>query len=293
MSLSESDEDDLESRLVWIFGSPRSGSTWLMNLIGAHPQAGWINEPLIGINVAPYMPEILSRRPLRYRDALSGSRQMFFSEDHAATWRPLLRKLILGRFAAYAGDSRIVVVKDPNGSQGADVIMSTLPRSRILFLLRDGRDVVDSEVASLQPNAWRGRNFEVSASRSELIEHLARNWLARTEIVQRAFAGHDEELRFGAGYEAILAKPEEWLARIYRWCGLEATPDQVTAAVATFAIETVEGRSAKTFVRAATPGLWREHFDRSERTLLGGILDEKLRELGYETGETPASRQAQ
>jgi hypothetical protein len=43
-------------------------------------------------------------------------------------------------------------------------------------------------------------------------------------------------------------------------------------------------RSAETFVRTATPGLWQEHFNASERALLTGILDQKLRQLGYETG---------
>jgi hypothetical protein len=277
------DQDLLESRLVWIFGSPRSGSTWLMNLIGLHPHAGSINEPLVGINVAPFMSESLSRDPLRYRDALGDRPELFFSDQYAATWRPLLRKLILGRFAVH-GDSQVMVVKDPNGSQGADVIMSTLPRSRFIFLLRDGRDVVDSEVASLQPRAWRGREFDVTATRNELIEFAARNWLARTEIVERAFADHDKTLRLMVRYEDLLDDPEGWLTRIYDWCGLEASADQVRATVAAFAVDTVAVRTAETFVRTATPGLWRENFDEAERALLTGILDQKLRQLGYETG---------
>lgn len=286
MSLGDADEDLLESRLVWIFGSPRSGSTWLMNLIGIHPQAGSINEPLVGINVAPYMPEILSRSPLRYGDVLSRDPrdpEVFFSDQYASAWRPLLRKLILARFAAESG-SRVTVIKDPNGSQGADVIMATLPRSKLLFLLRDGRDVVDSEVASLQPRAWRGRRFDVTATREELIEFAARNWLARTEIVESAFANHDEALRMMVRYEDLLDDPEGWLSRIYDWCGLEASADQIRATVAALSVDKVAVRTAETFVRTATPGLWREHFDEAERKLLAGILDQKLRQLGYETG---------
>ena len=286
MSLGDADEDLLESRLVWIFGSPRSGSTWLMNLIGIHPQAGSINEPLVGINVAPYMPEILSRSPQRYGDVLSRDPrdpEVFFSDQYASAWRPLLRKLILARFAAESG-SRVTVIKDPNGSQGADVIMATLPRSKLLFLLRDGRDVVDSEVASLQPRAWRGRRFDVTATREELIEFAARNWLARTEIVESAFANHDEALRMMVRYEDLLDDPEGWLSRIYDWCGLEASADQIRATVAALSVDKVAVRTAETFVRTATPGLWREHFDEAERKLLAGILDQKLRQLGYETG---------
>jgi hypothetical protein len=231
------------------------------------------------------MPEILSRSPLRYRDVLSRDPrdpEVFFSDQYASAWRPLLRKLILARFAVESG-SRVTVIKDPNGSQGADVIMATLPRSKLLFLLRDGRDVVDSEVASLQPRAWRGRRFDVTATRDELIEFAARNWLARTEIVESAFANHDEALRMMVRYEDLLDDPGGWLSRIYDWCGLEASADQIRATVAALSVDKVAVRTAETFVRTATPGLWREHFDEAERKLLAGILDQKLRQLGYET----------
>ena len=44
----------LESRLVWLFGSPRSGSTWLLQMLGEHPRIVPINEPLIGFHLSPF-----------------------------------------------------------------------------------------------------------------------------------------------------------------------------------------------------------------------------------------------
>src|SRR6266545_5998252 len=37
------------------------------------------------------------------------------------------------------------VIKEPNGSHAADTIVSLLPRSRVLFLLRDGENRTEEE----------------------------------------------------------------------------------------------------------------------------------------------------
>src|SRR3954447_19257810 len=49
---------DFESRLVWVFGSPRSGSTWLLQLLGGHDAVVPINEPLIGWYIGPFMSDL-------------------------------------------------------------------------------------------------------------------------------------------------------------------------------------------------------------------------------------------
>ena len=61
--------------------------------------------------------------------------------------------------------STLLLVKEPNGSQSADVIMRAQPTARLLFLLRDGRDVVDSELASFAVGGWQERAFRAHAGR--------------------------------------------------------------------------------------------------------------------------------
>ena len=129
-----------------------------------------------------------------------------------------------------------------------------------------------------------GGQFDVTATRNELIEFAARNWIARTEIVERAFADHDETLRLMVRYEDLLDDPEGWLSRIYDWCGLEASADQVRATVAAFAVDKIAVRTAETFVRTATPGSGGRISTRPSVRCSEGILDQKLRQLGYETG---------
>ena len=130
----------------------------------------------------------------------------FLSDQYASAWRPALRRLVLARLAAQVDAVRrtcgvrggAVVIKEPNGSIGADFVMSLLPRSRMIFLLRDGRDVVDSMVDAQMPGGWlaspvASRAAPVRADRLALVRRESHLWLARTRAVKRAFDAHPED----------------------------------------------------------------------------------------------------
>jgi len=118
-----------------------------------------LNEPLIGLHLAPFT----SDRPASYaEDFAEGNctfnriareaRGYFFNDERQADWLPALRGLLLARFRSRHGE--VVVIKEPNGSQAADMIMRALPRVRLLFLLRDGRDVIDSLLDAFTEGGW-------------------------------------------------------------------------------------------------------------------------------------------
>ncbi len=95
------------------------------------------------------LPTSLNRL-LRARSRATRSRSAY--ED---VWRPEVRRLTLIRLYAVierareaglklADDPPLMVIKEVNGSHGADLVMSLFPRSKMIFLVRDGRDVLDS-----------------------------------------------------------------------------------------------------------------------------------------------------
>ena len=82
----------------------------------------------------------------------------FFSDRYRDAWAPALRRLIVDRFDAQVADTArvpdpLVVVKEP-GSHVADQLCRLFPGSRLVFLLRDGRDVVDSWLAAYRAGSW-------------------------------------------------------------------------------------------------------------------------------------------
>ena len=87
--------DDLAGRLVWIFGSPRSGSTWLAQLLTRLTGGVQINEPLIGADLGLSIGNLLGTPvdgdPLLVSQMASRS-SYFFSDDSRDTWQPLFAR---------------------------------------------------------------------------------------------------------------------------------------------------------------------------------------------------------
>jgi sulfotransferase family protein len=291
----------VESRLAWILGSPRSGSTWLLGLLKAGPGVVAIDEPAIGFHLAPPVSSVVGLRPervapeqFRLNDLRADSGDYFFARRHAAVWQPLLRDLILGRLEAQIADETrgratnpICVLKEPHGTIGADILMATLPASRMILLLRDGRDVVDSELAAATSGSWAMSALEGYApaddDRLGYVRDRAHAWLARTLVAERAFEAHAESLRMRIRYEDLLEDPEGILGSLSEWLGLGLAPDRIREAVRETDFDALDPsvRGPGRFARAARPGLWRESLSAEEQAVLTEILGPKLTELGY------------
>ena len=282
-------------------GSPRSGSTWLLNLIAADPRVAKIDEPSIGVHLGPFLSAHVNLQPEdrgvvdpRISDRRAQARSYFFNERYASTWRPGLRKLLLSRLGVEVEDVSLkrgaarplVVIKEPDGSQAADLIMSLLPESKLIFLLRDGRDVVDSELDATRTDGWIAEllpGFERSeVDRLAFIRARAHAWLWRTEITQRAFDQHPPDLRRLVRYEELLQDPMGTLEPLAEWLSLELDRLREAAELNSFDRIPPSERGPGRFARAAKPGGWRESFSDSESALLERIMGPKLRGLNYE-----------
>ena len=294
---------NIESGLVWIFGSPRSGSTWLLRLLEDHPRVIAVNEPLIGLHLGAMLHDVidievdmaaLDWTDFMVRTARAQHHDEFFAEEYRDVWQPALGELLRGRFAAHARRHRrplpgrpVVAIQEPNGSQSADVIMAALPRSTMVFLLRDGRDVVDSVVAAAQPGTWVSQTFPGLGSipeggRRDFIERTARKWLWRTQVVEAAFAAHPGPKHL-IRYEDLRADTAGELRPLVDGLGLDLDDAGLAATIERHSFESTpaKDRGPKGFRRAATPGLWRQNLSEDEQALLEGIMGPKLRELGY------------
>ena len=289
----------LERNLVWIVGSPRTGSTWLLNLLASHPRIKTIDEPLVGAHLGMAAsavvgstarpPEDASER--RAIDVYRDRADYFFSEGYADAWVPSLRNLLLDRLLAqFTGEggrpgNDVLVVKEPNGSDGADVLVRSLPESRLLILVRDGRDVVDSLAHALRQGSWAGELARVpddpNGRRAFLVES-AHLWTTRARLVIAASRRLAPESSHLVRYEDLLAEPTAGLRDIVNWLGLPPLED-AEAVVNRFSVEKNTNRGPQQFVRAATPGLWATNFTAQESALVTEIMRDTLTELGYET----------
>lgn len=294
-----------ERRLAWIFGSSRSGSTWLMEMLGDTGRVATIDDPHLGHHLGVWRPIPLAwaaaAEPpeLTTLPDLKGAKpDYFFSERYRDSWAPPLRELIASRFAAHAhaeGHAGTpgprIVVKEP-GSQAAELLLSLFPDSQLIFLLRDGRDVVDSWLDAYQHGSWaqdEGAFAVAPKGRIPLIRWLSSVWLFRTEAVERAFAAHPSGSRLLVRYEDLLADPAGHLGRICALLELEVRPGELERIAATRDYEAVSPsrRGDGQAVRLAQPGGWRQNLSGPEREALMAIVGPKLERLGYLAGRRP------
>jgi len=149
--LTTEEESIFEKNLVWIFADRRSGTTWLKELLSYKTKS--MDEPLIGLHLGR---SILAKDCfVRTFDQQKDRPDYFFSESFTDVWKFFLRKLILNRiYVQFNNLADKIVLKEPTGSMAADIIAECLPNSKIIILLRDGRDVVDSKIDESSSEGW-------------------------------------------------------------------------------------------------------------------------------------------
>lgn len=295
----KANDANIERSLVWIVGSPRSGSTWLLNLLRASPAVGVLDEPLIGAHLGLSAAATLGvtaadatrREDWRALDAHHSRDDYFFSDRYRAVWAPALRTLLLARLGSQLSESSShtrLVIKEPHGSEAADLLAALLPRSRFLFLVRDGRDVVDSLLDALSGGGWATDLAVVddgSARRLSFLVDAAHAWVQRMSSATRAFDGHPAELGLLVRYEELLSDTQPQLERVLTWAGLPV-PAGLAEHVEklSFAQVRESDKGAGRFHRAATPGLWRTNLSDAEQVAVEDVMAPVLRRLGYEVG---------
>jgi hypothetical protein len=286
-----------EHRIAWIMGSSRSGSTWLLKMLCELPALVGIDDPHLGHHLGVWRPQPIAWATATQRPELKTLTDLkrdkpdfFFSDRHRDAWLPALRDLIRARFGAQLEEQSVtgsprLIVKEP-GSHAAELIFDAFPGSRLIFLVRDGRDVVDSWMDAYQRGSWaieEGAFAVAPEGRVALVEWLSSVWAYRTRAVATVFGELPDNARILVRYEDLLGSPAHELARICDMLELEADPGELAATAARHAFDSVDDaeRGEGREIRAAAPGSWRRNLHQDERRAMEEIMSAELSALGY------------
>lgn len=278
-------ESILERNLVWIFGSPRSGTTWLARKLLSH-NTHTMDEPLIG-HILPIVTGDINAEVKMYVKQKSRE-DYFFSDKYIDLWEYHLRKLILNRiYGQFHTLSKKIILKEPNGALGSKIISECLPNSKIIILLRDGRDVVDSLLDARSEGSWRAAEegtVVTSEKRISFLKKAAKNWEVRMKVVMKTYETHNVDLKYILRYEDLRQKTSVELEKIYKFLDIEISRGQLEKIVTNSSFENIpsdkkgKGKSR----RSATPGGWKNNFSENEKKIIEEIMKERLMQLGYE-----------
>jgi Sulfotransferase family len=270
-----------------------------------------IDDPHLGHHLGVWRPIPLAwataQEPPELRtlsDYKREQRDYFFADRYREAWMGPLRELIRARFESQAEEDirarrisdPIVVVKEP-GSHVADLLLELFPDSHLIFLLRDGRDVVDSWLDAYREGSWATEQGAYPLSdegRIALIRWQANVWLRRTEVVQEAFSRQAPDRRILIRYEELRERPVDALAEICELLGIEATTGRLEAIAGAndFVHVPSDERGSGRAIRRAEPGGWAESMSDAEIAAMHEILGPKLAELGYMSLPPGSGREA-
>ena len=291
----------------FILGHARSGTTLLMRLARLHPEVHcnyqahfFTRRPLLKSLVdTPEAEEWLTRKSNRWNHG----------RDLSSLVLRAAADVIMERDAAREG-KRIVGDKSPSSvihGQAVRDLHAVYPDAKIVYIVRDGRDVIISErfrnfveeskfltaedkhiISDLRVDPAPFNNGRRSIFTETFIHRKAGDWandLQETEDESRRLFG---ENFYGLRYEDLLANPFDEMQKLWAFLGVDADPALEKAITAEMSSNPDEKWQAErnediaSFLPKGQAGNWARLFSEEDKSTFKNVAGEMLVKWGYE-----------
>ena len=292
----------------FIFGHARSGTTLLMRLARLHPdvhcnyQAHFFTRyPLLKSLVnTPDAEEWLARKSNRWNEG----------RDLSPLVLRAAADVILERDAAREGKS-IVGDKSPSSTihgQAVRDMYAVYPDAKLVYIVRDGRDVLISErfrnfveeskfltaedkriIEDLRKDQTQFTNGTRSIFTETFIRRVAKGWvtnLQETEDEARRLFGDDY---FGMRYEDLLSTPFDEMTKLWKFLGVKKVSKglakEIKAEMASNPDEEWQAKRSEgiaSFLPKGQAGNWSRLFTARDKVVFKEAAGEMLVKWGYE-----------
>ena len=291
----------------FIFGHARSGTTLLMRLVRLHPEVHcnyqahfFTRQPLLQSLVdTPEAAEWLGRKSNRWNQG----------RDLSPLVLRAAADIIMERDAARER-KRIVGDKSPSSTihgQAVRDMHAIYPDAKLVYIVRDGRDVLISErfrnlveesrflraedkriIEGLRKDPTQFTNGTRSLFTEPVIRRVAAGWVRNVheteEQGRRLFDGNYYSLR----YEDLLARPFEEMQKLWEFLGVYVEPSLEKAVLEERSSNPDEEWQAKrneeiaSFLPKGQAGNWQRLFTAKDKTIFKDIAGEMLVKWEYE-----------
>ena len=267
--------------VVWMFGTARVGSTWLGSMMDEPTGHTMWHEPLVGTLFGGFYYGRGSHRGGKH-GILGGP-----DDKRSRAIRAFILASAHEKFPEVSGDGYLVV-KEPNGSNGAPLLAQALPESRMIFLVRDPRDVVSSNLSGKSEGGWTAEAYKRGRRKGApppsdpqtIVRQGARKYLEFIGRSKEAFDAH-EGPKILVRYEELRADTLATMKRIYSELGMKVDEAEVERAVEKHSWENIpeEKKGDGKFYRKATPGGWSEDLTPEQVKMVEEITGPLLKEF--------------
>lgn len=313
------------SPVFFVIGQKKSGTTWLMQMLDAHPEilckgegrffgAGWRKEALKDMRILQ-QPTSLYEAMLSAEDLrLWIERSPWSRDDRAVEHLDNLTRMAVDYFLTQQlvrTGKKMVGDKSPLLTPDTVQEMSRIyPEAKVIHIIRDGRDAVVSATHHVW-NFNKGREHpQVVAKRDayrenprklleteegiftgNMLKRVAAEWKSRVggavEYGPDCFGDNYIEIK----YEDLLERPEEGMKWLLEFLGADAGEESAKRCVNAASFETLtKGRKRGeevpgAFVRKGVAGDWKNVFTEHNKRVFKEEAGDLLIRLGYEKDE--------
>lgn len=249
---------------VFLVGFPRSGTTLLEQMLAAH-------SGIVALEEGPTLAE-------PYAEFMTGAgdleRLAGLSDAEAQVWR--VRYWATVRDAGVVAPGRLFVDKQPAGTLWLPLVAKLFPQARVLFAVRDPRDVVLSCLRqNFQMNAmtYAFTDLAETAACYDACMALARRYRAMLPLAWR-------EVR----HEALIGDPATELFALAEWLGLTPEPAMLDLAGASARrlVRTPSAAQLREGLTTRRAGRWRAYADQLAPVM--AVLTPWIDAFGYADG---------
>lgn len=265
-------------RYLFIVGAPRSGTTWVHQMLAEHPEVAAIPQEMT------LLSKYLAPAARAFADEAEHIRRGDWKQGLPLVMEPqefnagLLRIVdeVYGRIHALKPGATLVIDKHPHYAAHLPFITKLLPACKVIHVLRDGRDVAVSTM----------RTKRLIGHGQGSIEGAAEMWVNRVQQAQRFGEQVGPERYLEVRYEDLLQETHQGLERILAFADIPNDTEYLARVTQEFDMNrrTVSGGDASLNAMRNKPGaIWSSKLMLHERYLMECIAGTTLTKQGYAT----------
>ena len=292
----------------FIFGHARSGTTLLMRLARLHPEVHcnyqahfFTRRPLLKSLVdSPEAEEWLTRKSNRWNQG----------RDLSPLVLRAAADFIMERDAVKAG-KMIVGDKSPSSTihgQAVRDMHAVYPDAKLVYIVRDGRDVLISErfrnlveeskflkdedkhiIQELRKDQSQFTNGTRSIFTDAFIERVAKGWVRNLQRMEDEGKRSYVENYFSLRYEDLLARPFDEMTKLWKFLSVKNIDTSLETSIKTELTsnpdeewQTKRNEDIASFLPKGQPGNWTRLFTEKDKRIFKEAAGGMLIKWGYE-----------
>jgi hypothetical protein len=281
----------------FVFGFPKSGTTWVRLLLDSHPEISCKGEacmPFFGAGLSKIINDYNSFLAERSSIGEYNHFPPLNKEDFICIFRAFVERRLTLIIDPGKPQLRFVGEKDPGHAFHMQLLAHIFPKAKFINVLRDGRDVAVSTwehnkrgIAGKEPATGQAGAYYMEKTFDKFMTKFAREWLEKTMRVRQ------EGYQLGAvryhevRYEDLLNDPVKHVHAMITFLGANAASELVEQCIENSTFEKLsQGRQSgqedkKSFFRKGVSGDWRTVMTNKQVFEFNKVAGSLLGELGY------------